>query len=167
MYDDLIQQASLAYSVPAAWIKAVIQTESSWDAKAYRAEPQIQDGSYGLMQLLYKTAQGLGYNGAPNGLYDPKVNIDLGSKLLGQLRQRYGDDFRNIYSAYNSGNSNAWTTNSTVAAHVARAVAALETYIMEASQQVTATTGASGSTQASLAGLLALVLLWAWTGKKR
>jgi soluble lytic murein transglycosylase-like protein len=105
------------------WIKAVIGVESSYNPRAYRAEPRINDASYGLMQLLYRTAVGLGYAGEPEGLFDPGINIDLGSKFLGQLRARHGDNFAAVYSAYNSGSATKYQTSTQVAEHVKNALA--------------------------------------------
>ena len=128
MFDNEISQAAATYNVPESWIRATIQTESSWDPNAFRNEPTIQDASYGLMQLLWRTAKGLGFTGAATELYNPALNIDLGAKLLGQLRGRFGDDYRAVYSAYNSGKANAWQYSDQVAANVARALQNLEKY---------------------------------------
>ena len=154
MYDAIIHAQAVEFDVPVAWIKAVIQTESSWNPKAYRAEPQINDASYGLMQLLYRTARGLGYDGTPEGLYDPAINIALGAKLLGDLRVRYGDDFRRVYSAYNSGRPDLWETSSQVGTNVARALVNLEAALR--AEPVLATAGAGGV-------ILVGVLIWMWT----
>src|SRR4029450_7443833 len=113
-FDPLISASSARWGVPFQWVKAVIGTESNFDPDAYRAEPRIGDASYGLMQLLSETARGLGFSGDPAELYDPERNIDLGTKLLAQLRARYGADFRRVYSAYNSGNPDRWQTSSQV-----------------------------------------------------
>ena len=120
-FQSLIESSAARYGVPAPWISAVIMTESSGNPMAYRAEPQIGDASYGLMQLLMSTARGLGYTGDANGLYDAATNIDLGTRLLSDLRRRYGTDFDRIYSAYNSGSPSKYLTSSQVAANVARA----------------------------------------------
>ena len=162
MFDTEIRDAALRYYVPESWIKAVIETESSWNPDAFRAEPRINDASYGLMQLLYRTAKGLGYTGTKDGLYDPATNIDLGTKLLGNLRQRLGDDFQRVYSAYNSGNPDLWTTSKEVAANVARAVQYLTKWV--AAEAATLTASPSSG---PLAGLIVLVLLWSWAGKRR
>jgi soluble lytic murein transglycosylase-like protein len=159
MFDDIIQQAAETYQVPESWIRAVIQTESSWNPSAYRAEPQIGDASYGLMQLLSKTANGLGFTGDPSELYDPEKNIPLGTALIAQIRQRVGEDFQAMYSAYNSGSPTKYLTSSQVASNVARAVVALEKYVTD---DVGALTGGGGS-----AVLIVLVLLWFWTKKKK
>ena len=162
MFDLEIAAAAQRYNVPVSWVQAVIETESSWNPQAYRAEPQINDASYGLMQLLYATARKLGYIGTEVGLYDPVTNIDLGTKLLGQLRASYGDDFRRVYSAYNSGSPDRWQTSSSVAAHVARAVENLEKWISSGVSAFAASPAAG-----PLVGLLILVFLWSWTGKRR
>jgi soluble lytic murein transglycosylase-like protein len=159
MFDNEIATSAQLYNVPETWVRAVIETESSWRPSAFRQE--TNDASYGLMQLLYGTAKGLGYTGAPDGLYDPAVNIDLGTKLLGQLRRSYGDDFRRVYSAYNSGRPDLWQTSTQVATNVAHALANLEKWL---NTEVSALTGNPAGT--GVAVLIAFVLLWAWGGKR-
>lgn len=104
-YDQIIQAASVNYNVAVPLIKAVIMTESSFNPAAYRAEPAIKDGSYGLMQVLFRTAVGLGFPNDPtkaNELFIPEININFGTKLLAQLQARY-ENVDDIYAAYNSG----------------------------------------------------------------
>lgn len=105
-YDQTIWAASVGYDVPVPLIKAVIMTESSFNPKAYRAEPAISDGSYGLMQVLFRTAVALGFPNDPaqhERLFDVDTNIDLGTKLLKQLIGRYGMNPPDLYAAYNAG----------------------------------------------------------------
>lgn len=165
-YDDLITASSQNYGVPVSWIEAVIQVESAWNPNAYRAEPQISDASYGLMQLLTKTAAGLGFSGDPSALYDPATNIDLGTKLLRQLRSSYGDDFQRVYSAYNSGKPDLYLTSSQVAANVGRAVAALTQYVSDDVTQLISATGMPADSVPPVAALVVLVLLLMWVHKK-
>jgi len=162
MFDAEILASSRRWMVPESWISAVIETESSWNPGAYRAEPQINDGSYGLMQILVKTARGLGYTGDPDGLWDPATNIDLGTKLLNELRGRYGEDFRRVYSAYNSGKPDLWQTSTQVGANVKRAVDNLTKWVSAGVSEFAASP-ASGP----LVGLLILIFLWSWTGKRK
>lgn len=123
VYDDLIYDAALRYAVPFDWIKAIIGTESSFNPWAIREEPKIGDASRGLMQILLRTARGLGYTGEPEGLFDPALNIDLGTRLLRQLIDRYGSgSFERIYSAYNSGRADAYLTSRQVETNVQRAL---------------------------------------------
>lgn len=100
-YDSLILDAAARYVVDPALIKALITKESSWNPQAYRAEPQIGDASRGLMQILFNTARGMGYAGAPEGLFDPATNIDLGTRYLAGQLQTYG--YPAGVSAYNAG----------------------------------------------------------------
>lgn len=125
-FDDLIYAASEQYGVPFTWIKAVIGTESDFNPNAYRAEPQINDASRGLMQILLRTAKGYGFSGPESGLFDPETNIGVGTRFLEDLISKYGLDFSAVYSAYNSGSPTAYKTNSSVAQHVNRALGYLQ-----------------------------------------
>jgi soluble lytic murein transglycosylase-like protein len=131
-YDAIIENAAARYGVPFTWIKAVIGTESNFSPAAYRYEARINDASYGLMQLLSETARGLGWAGDdPEELFEPSLNIELGTKLLADLRARYGDNFRRVYSAYNSGRPDLWETSAQVRHNVERAEGWLEQVIAE------------------------------------
>lgn len=149
MWEAEITAASQRYQVPEEWIRAVIETESSWNPNAYRWEQKINDASYGLMQILGKTAIGLGFDGdVYHDLYDPAVNIDLGTRDLAQLIRAYGNDFRRVISAYNSGQPDLWETSDQVAGHVAKAVANLAKW--------------STSTPAGSGLLLLLIAIGVW-----
>src|SRR5215813_15096660 len=115
MFDDLINAASSAWGVPVPWIEAVIQTESNWNPDATGTA-----GERGLMQISPATA--ILYGWSFSQMYDPSANIEAGTELLHDLRQSYGEDFRRVYSAYNSGNPDAWETDAQVAMNVRRAV---------------------------------------------
>jgi soluble lytic murein transglycosylase-like protein len=105
-YDPIIQAASVNYEVSVPLIKAVIMTESSFNPNAYRAEPAIKDGSYGLGQLLFRTAVWLGIlpndPSRANELFDPVKNINGTTKYLSILQKKY-ENVDDIYAAYNSG----------------------------------------------------------------
>ena len=108
-FDGLIGAAATRYGVPVWLIKAVIGVESSFNPKAYNKNDP--GGARGLMQITAATARGLGYTkplgqdaARSGGLYDPAVNIDLGTKLLAELLQTFPDQpFDVIYAAYNGG----------------------------------------------------------------
>jgi soluble lytic murein transglycosylase-like protein len=91
--------------IPDGLTLATIETESSFDANAYRYEAKINDASYGLMQILFKTAQWMGYKGDPEGLYDPETNIEWATAYHNYLFKRYGDWDAVIHS-YNEGPGN-------------------------------------------------------------
>src|SRR5450759_1018041 len=105
-FDSIIDESANAWGVPQALIKAVIERESSFDPNAFKSEPQIGDASRGLMQLLYATAQALGFTGDPSELFDPTTNIHLGTRYLRDLigtAARYGYGVDSAISAYNGG----------------------------------------------------------------
>jgi soluble lytic murein transglycosylase-like protein len=159
MYDDAIAAAVAVYDVPAAWILATIGAETSFQSPAPSTwEPTVGEFAYGPMQVLLSTARGLGFAGSAAQLKDPATNIAIGAELLAQLRSSYGDDFQRVYSAYNSGNPDAWTTSSRVAANVARAITWLA--------QFTGTPAAADTviTPLAIAGVAGLILWW---GKKK
>jgi soluble lytic murein transglycosylase-like protein len=122
MFDSEISSASYSYDVPESWIRAVIQVESNWNPNAFN--PNDPGGSRGLMQISGPTAKAYGVTDL-DSLFDPLYNIGIGTRLLGDLRQRYGDDFQAVYSAYNSGSPTLWQTSSQVAGHVENALNAL------------------------------------------
>lgn len=117
-FDALIASAALAAGVNPALVKAHMAAESNFDPRAYRAEPGIGDASFGLMQLLWRTARALGYTAAAptdtdkanlTGLYDPATNIQLGAQLIAQnLALAGGDEYlETAIAAYNEGIGNA------------------------------------------------------------
>lgn len=106
-----VNAANFAGWFDPADVMAVIQIESSFNPTAQRPEPQIRDASYGLMQVLYATALDRGYTGAPEGLYDPAVNIALGMAQLKWiwdfLSARGASSEDQWIGAYNAGVGNA------------------------------------------------------------
>lgn len=115
-YNHLTRAASALHMVPEPLIKAVIGAESAYKPRAFRPEPQINDASRGLMQLLERTARTLGHRGDVERLFDPLLNINLGSKLLAENYQHAragapgadpGELWERAVSAYNAG----WSPN--------------------------------------------------------
>ncbi len=102
-YLPAVQSAASRMGVDPALILAVIGIESAFKPTAVRGEPHLNDSSYGLMQLLGTTARGLGYTGAPSGLFDPIVNIELGALLLRDLVRARGGSLEKALSEYNGG----------------------------------------------------------------
>lgn len=103
-YGEIINKAALKYNVDANLVFATIMIESGGDTYAIRHEPRINDASYGLGQILYGTARGIGFAGAPSELFDPEVNIDL----IAKYHRRNMDAYDNLSPqqltiAYNTG----------------------------------------------------------------
>lgn len=102
--EDLVVRIAKQYGVPPALVKATIKQESNWDVNASRFEHHLGDTSWGLMQILLKTAKDT--LGNPNltiqQLIEPTTNITAGTKYLGILLNRYGN-LRDAVAAYNAG----------------------------------------------------------------
>lgn len=124
MFDDLIARASAAYRIPQAWIRGVIEIESSWNPDA-----ESWAGARGLMQIMPATGRGYGVADS-DLLFVPAVNIDVGTHLLADLRRQFGDDLNKILSAYNAGprNAGAWATNPEIAEYVRKVSVAIEEF---------------------------------------
>jgi len=96
-FAGIIQKASETYGLDANLIRAVIQTESNFDAKAVS-----HAGAQGLMQLMPETAKDLSVDDA----FNPEQNIMAGSRYLKQLLQRYDGKLEPALAAYNWGMGN-------------------------------------------------------------
>lgn len=107
-FDPLVAQASARFGVPVHIIKGVMAKESGFNPQAYRSEPQINDASRGLMQVLLETAVMVGYKGDVNGLYDPATGVNTGTAVLNYYRnlaKRIPDGWKweDVLSMYNAG----------------------------------------------------------------
>jgi Transglycosylase SLT domain len=106
-FDQLIWQTAGRHGVDPYFVKAVVAAESNFEPKAYRAEPQIGDASYGLMQTLYRTAKDMGYSGPSEGLFDPATSVEYGTKYLAYQLRRYTGKLPYAAAAYNAGTAYA------------------------------------------------------------
>jgi soluble lytic murein transglycosylase-like protein len=161
-YADSITKWASAFGIDPAWIAAVIQTESSFRADIQTWEPKVNEYSWGLGQILFSTAQGLGYTGPAEGLLDPDTNIQYVAELLGQLASQYGQDLQRVYSAYNSGSADAYLTSSQVGANVARVMANYEKYAGAFGSTVAAESPNVPALSAGLVLAAIAFLVWQW-----
>ena len=93
-YEDLILQAATKFSLDPDLIRAVIRTESAFDALAVSSA-----GAQGLMQLMPALAVELGVTDP----FDPQQNILAGSRYLSALLIYHGGDIPLALASYNAG----------------------------------------------------------------
>jgi len=109
---DLVNTSAAKYGVPAHLVAGIMSFESG--GKSQVSSP---DGAQGLMELLPSTARSLA--GAPltlEQIRDPATNIDLGTKFLAQLWQKYGGNAVKVAYAYNAGSARCGAGRSKVPA---------------------------------------------------
>ena len=92
--EKIVREAADRHRMDPALVRAVIQTESNWNPKAYSHK-----GAGGLMQLIPTTAQRYG----AYDVFDPQQNIDAGVKHLRTLLERYNGNLEMALAAYNAG----------------------------------------------------------------
>ena len=102
----IVYKSAQKYNMDPALIMAVIEIESKFDAKAVS-----KAGAIGLMQIMPKTAKSLSrelnikkYN--KNSLYNPEINIKIGTYYLKKLLQEFNNDIDLSLGAYNGGIGN-------------------------------------------------------------
>lgn len=91
---NLINDAATREQMKPAILRAVIERESAGKPCAVSAK-----GAQGLMQLMPATAAQFNVDDP----FDPKQNVDAGTKLLKQLLSKYGNDLSLALGAYNAG----------------------------------------------------------------
>ncbi len=95
--DSLVDEASHRFSIPALWIRSVMQVESGGDANALSPK-----GAIGLMQIMPETyaalRQAFGLGADP---YQPRDNIMAGAAYLRKMLDLYGTS--GFLAAYNAG----------------------------------------------------------------
>jgi len=96
-YDDLIETHASRNGVRTDLVRAVIQVESAFNARA-----MSNKGAMGLMQLMPATARQFGVRNA----FDPSENVRGGVAYLRQLLDKYSGNERLALAAYNAGPGN-------------------------------------------------------------
>jgi len=92
--ERLVREAAERHHMDPALVRAVIETESGWNARA-----KSNKGALGLMQLIPTTAVRFGVNDA----FSPQQNVDAGVRYLKTLLQRYNGNLDLALAAYNAG----------------------------------------------------------------
>ena len=93
-YEDLIQEAAGTFDLDPALIRAVMQTESSFNPTVVS-----RVGARGLMQLMPALAEEMGVRDS----FDPRENIMGGARYLRELLDRFRGNVRLALASYNAG----------------------------------------------------------------
>lgn len=112
MYRAELLRHAKSRNIDPRFVLAIMKQESS-----FRADAKSPSAARGLLQLVLDTA--LKYNeqaGFPNlaaeNLYQPNVNIAIGSVYISELKNQFGGLYEAIAASYNGGEDNAvrWLT---------------------------------------------------------
>lgn len=93
-YNQHIEEAAAQHGVSVAFVRAIIQVESAFDAQAVSSK-----GAQGLMQLMPATARRFGVSDS----FDPRQNIFGGVKYLRALLDMFNGDTALAAAGYNAG----------------------------------------------------------------
>lgn len=97
-YQSCFEIASRMHDVPVDLLLAVAATESAWDPDA-----RSHANAHGIMQIQWPgTARHLGVTRVAE-LYNPCLNIELGTRYLRELLDANGQDVERALAAYNYG----------------------------------------------------------------
>ncbi|CCO07285.1 lytic transglycosylase domain-containing protein [Desulforamulus hydrothermalis] len=105
-HQEVIYHYAAANKLDPLLVAAVIKTESNFNARA--TSPK---GARGLMQIMPDTANWIsqqigGGPVAPDKLYNPEINISLGTWYLADLLDEFNGDLVLATAAYNAGRGN-------------------------------------------------------------
>lgn len=103
-YSEYVIKYSQEYGVEENLIYALIKAESNFNASAVSSK-----GAQGLMQLMYSTAEEVasknGIELTANNILQPEVNINIGTKYISILLEKY-KCIEVAIAAYNAGIGN-------------------------------------------------------------
>jgi soluble lytic murein transglycosylase-like protein len=122
-YRPLIQAAAAKHGIDPLVAETIVIVESDGRADAFRYEltyftdaefaaltypftiRRRVSSSYGLMQIMYPTALDMGFDphAAPEELFVPETNLDLGCKYFASLLAWAHGDVSKAFGAYNGG----------------------------------------------------------------
>jgi soluble lytic murein transglycosylase-like protein len=120
-YRSLIERIAKGHGLDVNLVEAVVLRESSGQTDAFRFEPKFFDrylkgkpeykgqnprrvsSSYGLLQVMYTTAQQYGYSEPPEHLFVPETGLHYGCLHLRAMLHRFNGNVRTALAAYNGG----------------------------------------------------------------
>ena len=96
-FGKMIYQIASRYSLNPQLMAAMIEAESDFNPRA-----RSRKGALGLMQMLPATARRFGV-ARRRDLYNPRKNLEVASRYLRWLIDRFGEDPVSVVAAYNAG----------------------------------------------------------------
>ncbi|HQU84879.1 MAG TPA: transglycosylase SLT domain-containing protein [Pyrinomonadaceae bacterium] len=107
LYRAELLRSAKSRGIDPRFVLAIMKQESS-----FRANAKSPAAARGLLQLVYDTAlkynKKAGYpNLQPDDLYQPAVNIAVGSEYIEELKEEFGGLYEAIAASYNGGEDNA------------------------------------------------------------
>ena len=116
-YSEYVNKYAQMYDIDPLWIYAIIKVESNFDKNA-----KSNSGAKGLMQLMDSTATEIAKklqidNFEVDMIYDPEINIMIGTKYFDDLLSKYNENYYLAIAAYNAGigNVDTWIEKGIVA----------------------------------------------------
>lgn len=115
-YSEFVEKYSKEYDVDKYLIYACIKAESNFNENA-----ESKKGAKGLMQLMDSTgkeiAKGLDMSIDNDDLFEPEINIKLGTKYISKMLKKY-ENIELALAAYNagSGNVDSWINSGKIKA---------------------------------------------------
>lgn len=98
-YGDLIYATARRFDVNPALVAAIVRAESGFNPRAVSPK-----GARGLMQVMPDTARRFG--ASPGRLFEPAANLEVGTRYLAWLMDRFPGDLTRVLAAYNAGELN-------------------------------------------------------------
>jgi len=95
--DALVARHAKIHGVPETLVHRVIRRESGYNPRA------LSRGNYGLMQIRYATARGMGYRGTPAGLLDTNTNLTYAVPYLANAYKVAGGNHDRAVALYAGG----------------------------------------------------------------
>ena len=105
-YSEYVYRYSKEYNVDPTLVFAIIKAESNFNPNVVSSSNAI-----GLMQLMDRTAEEIARKLEINfvegkSLYNPELNIQLGTKYFSNLMKEYNNNYLLALTAYNAGIGN-------------------------------------------------------------